>query len=437
MRRIGMAVLVCWLVGQLLSSIPPAAATPANPCPDQIEKVGGGWTKIKVPEFAQLVPSGLLGRTDSVTSYTVDPIDPKTMFVSNLTSVLATHDGGCTWEKAFSLHDLPPTGPTVPCDAGDAYFAVHFLGVPVCGSIYSVTVGPTSETHERVYVQVEVHQSTLVPTPREKFAHTTWVFASDDGGRTFSLRSDATTTGGVESTWGLGELVIAPSDADTIYAGRGDVTKDDVFVSHDAGAAWSKLQTPTPALNGHSPRSLAVDPVDPKHLWDIFTTVGSAQQPVVNVYRSSDAGASWDQVEVPMDTRVGRGPSDIAVTRTKKGLFRVAVLGLAGEGAFGKVLVSDDLGASWKELPTFPDFAYGDALVFGRSADELFAVGAHAVARYNLRRSMATFLKRGTWTGDPTNDRQRFAHYVPGHGLSLVMSYTNNTDHVAIFRYGR
>ena len=63
----------------------------------------GDWIGAKAPHFVERAGGG----GQDVTTYNVDPLTPKRMFVTNGTSIEKSLDGGCTWSEVFSLPETP------------------------------------------------------------------------------------------------------------------------------------------------------------------------------------------------------------------------------------------------------------------------------------------------------------------------------------------
>ncbi len=222
--------------------------------------------------------------TGSIGAIAVAPSDPDVIYVGSGAGIirpdLSTGDGvyrssdaGRTWEH---------------------------LGLRESQMIARIAVDPTNA--DRLFVAVLGHPY----GPNEERG----IFRSTDGGRTFQkvLYEDAYTSGN--------EVVIDPRDPRVVYAALwrqqegyreslafGGVGGG-IFKSTDGGDHWTRLSAGLPAV---IEANLAVAPSDPSLL---YATIAGAPAPssavragattgVVGLYRSTDAGAHWEAVDVP------------------------------------------------------------------------------------------------------------------------------------------
>jgi photosystem II stability/assembly factor-like uncharacterized protein len=146
-----------------------------------------------------------------------------------------------------------------------------------------------------------------------------------DGGHTWT-----TLTPG----FAINELVVAPSDARTLYAGQGEGCASgapgDLRESTDGGLTW------TPRTAG--PAGIDINPTDPTHLLGIRCD---------GVYRSTDSGATWTKLPgtgvTNFDGRyLARGVSDRTV---------IYAAYLSEGGSLSLQRTTDD-GRTWQTFPT-------------------------------------------------------------------------------------
>ncbi len=157
------------------------------------------------------------------------------------------------------------------------------------------------------------------------------LYASPDGGASWSLRGSPAITPGFEA---LHLLVTA--DGQTLFAVGGG---DGLMRSQDGGASWLPLSQGLPLERPGQARvlSLAIDPQDESILYaGTGGFVGQGQ----GVYKSLDGGESWSPANQGMldyrITALAVSPSDSQVI-------------LAG-GDSGNLFKSSDAGASWVDL---------------------------------------------------------------------------------------
>jgi hypothetical protein len=212
--------------------------------------VGENWTTYDVPDF----PSG-----GEITDYAVDPIQPATIYATNGTDVSRTTDAGCTWKPSYSV-----TGKT-PLDHGYRGDAAHIL---------TITVPRSTAAHQRVYLTIE--EDTGVATRPH-------VVRSDQKGAPDSwVTSDA----GLPPTGRPETLLVSPSNPQIAYLGIdvGGGSLDLLFASTDGGATWTLRSDLTKAAPNRGIEGLEIDPLVPERLW-AFGPGG--------LMRSEDGGASF------------------------------------------------------------------------------------------------------------------------------------------------
>ena len=83
-------------VGSAADGLPPCSR------PGGFTRVGD-WVAAKAPKFVER----LGGAGQELSTYAVDPLDPRRVFVTNGTSVMKSLDGGCTWTEIFALPETP------------------------------------------------------------------------------------------------------------------------------------------------------------------------------------------------------------------------------------------------------------------------------------------------------------------------------------------
>ncbi|MDO8478475.1 MAG: hypothetical protein Q7W02_20220 [Candidatus Rokubacteria bacterium] len=109
------------------------------------------------------------------------------------------------------------------------------------------------------------------------------VMMSADDGESWTR---ASVRQGMHSDCIVRALLPDPRRLDVVYAG----TDMGLYESDDGGAHWRLLDTP---MKGSMVWSMAIDPVDPNVM---FVGTGTPSKP--GIYRSTDAGKSWEQLAV-------------------------------------------------------------------------------------------------------------------------------------------
>jgi photosystem II stability/assembly factor-like uncharacterized protein len=120
--------------------------------------------------------------------------------------------------------------------------------------------------------------------------------------------------------------------------------------SIDAGATFVNFTTGLPA--GRSARAVVFDPINPDHVLAVLdaarqTEVAAGDPFPAAMYRSVDGGATWSQVHAP---HVGPG-----VAGAEGGSLSFGVGNRVYAASQGRVLRSEDRGATWAQIGTASD----------------------------------------------------------------------------------
>src|SRR2546429_7871495 len=133
------------------------------------------------------------------------------------------------------------------------------------------------------------------------------VWKTDDFGGTWTPIFDDQPTGSV------GCIAVAPSDPNIIYVGSGEGLQrpdlsvgDGIYKSTDAGKTWTHLGL----REGQQIPALAIDPHDPNRIFAAVLGHPYGANPERGIFRSSDGGASWQQVLYKDENT---GASDVAI----------------------------------------------------------------------------------------------------------------------------
>jgi photosystem II stability/assembly factor-like uncharacterized protein len=179
------------------------------------------------------------------------------------------------------------------------------------------------------------------------------VWKSTDAGRTWQPIFDD------QPTQSIGAIAVAPSDPKLIYVGSGEglhrpdlSVGNGIYRSHDGGRTWTHL-----GLTGAQQiAELAVDPRDPMRLFAAVMGHPYGPSPERGIYRSSDGGASWQQVlykdEDTSGSAVAIDPQHPDVVYA--GLWRTRLGPWEDRNEFqgtgGGLYKSSDGGNTWKQL---------------------------------------------------------------------------------------
>jgi photosystem II stability/assembly factor-like uncharacterized protein len=245
---------------------------------------GAGWHLLDTPMNGSMV-----------WSMAIDPVDSNVMFVGTGTpsqpGIFRSADGGKTWDRLpveIAL-DCPNVG--IPRPTG-------------------ISVDPTD--HRHVWVGLEVDG----------------VRHSRDGGETW------TKVNGQIPNQDVHNVLVVAGPPKAVFT----VVNDDVWRSTDDGETWHAARA-REVFPWHYPRGIAVKPNDPR---TVFVTLGDSTPGRIGaVMRSTDAGATWQSLGLPV--------------QPNSAMWTVSIPASAPDTVFaasryGYVYRSDDGGDSWRKL---------------------------------------------------------------------------------------
>ncbi|MFZ5979690.1 MAG: hypothetical protein ACOYVF_03580, partial [Candidatus Zixiibacteriota bacterium] len=147
----------------------------------------------------------------------------------------------------------------------------------------------------------------------------------------------------------MGAIAIDPSDPLTLYAGTGEVNPagdtyegDGIYKSTDGGATWNNVGLPQSYRIGR----IIVDPLFPETVYvAVLGSRWSGTNPYRGVYRSQDGGANWEQILYVADNV---GCVDLAL-QPDSGVL-LAAMWERWEGTGSAIWRSDDRGDTWSNI---------------------------------------------------------------------------------------
>lgn len=207
----------------------------------------GLWVTYDVPDF----PAG-----GPITSFAIDAYHPDKMFATDGKVLLRTTDGGCSWKNVFTV-----TGKT-PVDYG-------FRGD--AATIQSIDVPRSPAAADKVLLLVREDTGGAV-RPH--------VVISGDSGDSWAAGAGFLPTGAPEV------LVMSPMNPVVGYLGvdLGGGTLDFIYATADGGATWTLRNDLTKTEPNRGIEGFEIDPLVPTDLW--------AYGPG-GLLRSTDGGASF------------------------------------------------------------------------------------------------------------------------------------------------
>lgn len=185
----------------------------------------------------------------------------------------------------------------------------------------------------------------------------------------------------------IADLAVDPTDPDTWYAA---VASGGVWKTTNAGVAWTPLFDDQ---GSYSIGTVSLDPNDPLTVW-VGTGENNSQRSVGygdGVYRSTDGGASWENVGLKESEHVAKIVVD---PRNSKVVYVAAQGPLWRSGGDRGLYKSTDGGESWQRvLHISDDTGVTDLLMDPRNPDILYA------AAYQRRRHVWTLINGGPESG--------------------------------------
>ena len=211
----------------------------------------GNWNTILAPTF-KVGPQTL-------TAYEVDPSNPSRIMVTNGDAVMRTTDGACTWKQVFAL----PAQPSADSQATAATSEIRSIDI-------------AEGFRERVLLMIE-EQAGQGSRPH--------VVLTNDYGETWTSGDVGLPPSGVPE-----ELEIPPTAPQTVFlaidVGGGSI--DLMFASTDGGQTWTLRSNPAALTPSMGVVGFEVDPVVATSLWAYGTN---------GMYHSEDGGASFAVVD--------------------------------------------------------------------------------------------------------------------------------------------
>jgi photosystem II stability/assembly factor-like uncharacterized protein len=205
------------------------------------------------------------------------------------------------------------------------------------------------------------------------------VFKSTDGGNTWTAISDDL------PVLTIGAIAVDPHHPNVVYAGTGEANAQSfswfgmgMYKSTDHGATWSYIGLEETRYIAR----VVVDPLNGDRIWVAGTGSLFGTNPERGIYRSLNAGSSWDLVLSVSDSTAG---TDVAIDPTRPDTVFAAMWerrrGLTyrrSSGVTSGIYRSYDGGDTWVELtsglPSGPDVGRIGLSVCASSPDVIYAI---------------------------------------------------------------
>jgi photosystem II stability/assembly factor-like uncharacterized protein len=261
------------------------------------------------------------------------------------------------------------------------------------------------------------------------------IWKTDDAGRTWIPIFDA------QPTQSIGAIAIAPSDPNIIYAGSGEGLRrpdlsvgDGIYRSADAGRTWTHLGL----RDGQQIPALAIDPRDPNRVFAAVLGHPYGPNPERGIYRTLDAGKSWQQV---LFKDADTGGSAVAIDPSRPEVVYAALWqDRVGpwedknrfQGTGGGLFKSTDGGTTWRKLTRgLPEnTAQVNMTISATHPNTLYAiVGTNEPGEYSSAAGLGVFRSDDTgesWTRITSDPRP--ALRIGGGDLPIIRADPSNPD---------
>jgi len=290
---------------------------------------GGSWYGMRYPPPGQIVWGGEWG------GVVVDPSDSKHLLVSEET-LWESFDGGSSWEvrqsPSYALGAaivFAPSDPkTVYTGRADAICLLNTEAPCLLGNgVYVSHDGGTTWdfANDSNIADLALIDLAVDPTDAQRvyIATERGLFMTTDGGNSWRLLA------GLTNETRVGAIAIHPQNSENLLAG---VEGQGLFASADGGENWQMVAA---GLQPNmSIRDIQPDPTNPRivYLSDLMS----------GVYRSTDGGLTWIQINNGLTTRSTTGlaiSSDgqhVYVATSGEGVFRLDLTGQPPQPAPGE-----------------------------------------------------------------------------------------------------
>jgi photosystem II stability/assembly factor-like uncharacterized protein len=280
---------------------------------------GGGMGVQDALEWTNIGPDNIGGR---IFALVLNPLNPATMYVGAADGgIWKSYDEGLTWR---SISDDLPTqsmGSIVinPLDTnviyagtGDASFGSRsFDGGGVFRStnggetwteIGAGTLPPYSRASDMAINPSDPSILYLAIPDGARDVAEQGIWRSKDAGDTWELVLDGRMT----------DIVINPVNPDILYTvsskifGGGTASRYGVFKTTDGGDTWDRLDIGVPDEEiGRT--GIGICATQPDVVYLGVSHVTDTRTPLLGVFKTTDAGASWNQLQVPFDYMISQG----------------------------------------------------------------------------------------------------------------------------------
>ncbi len=215
------------------------------------------------------------------------------------------------------------------------------------GSVGAIAVSTSNPNI--IYVGMGEH------TLRGNLSHGDGVYKSADGGKTWTHL-------GLSDTYHIGQVIIDPTNPDIVYVAAlghafGPNEERGIFRTQDGGKNWQKVLYKNPNVGAID---LTIDPAHPQTLYAStfefrrFPWGVRSAGPGAGIYKTTDGGTTWTDItrNTGLPTGTNRGRIGLALSPAKPD--RVWAI-IEAENEQTGVYRTDDAGATWQVVSQFAD----------------------------------------------------------------------------------
>ncbi len=229
---------------------------------------------------------------------------------------------------------------------------------------------------------------------------------------------------GIRDSLNIPSILVDPKDANTVYvAAVGDITPGDnrgIFKTTDGGKSWHKIYFKD---DRHSPTELSFDPNDSHTIYAVIRKLPTPPDPKApdqkppdeldtTIIKSTDAGATWSPAGDAGLPPLHRGRIGIAVA---PGLSGKRVFALMHQGLFR----SDDAGSTWQPITQDPrvigDEYFGRVFSDPKNPDVVYVM---QTSTYRSSDGGRTFT---AWKGSPSGEDDHVLWIAPEDTSRIIM----------------
>jgi photosystem II stability/assembly factor-like uncharacterized protein len=254
------------------------ASNPKNPSAILIGTAGGGiWRTWDAGMHWHSISDEL--PTQAMGALAINPVDTSIVYAG-------------TGEASYAQRTFDGGGMYKSSDGGSSWFEIGMSTLPPFSRASDLVVNPVNPDILFAAIPDGVRDPSLIGIYRSKDAGENWELVL---------------------TGRMSDVVLNPLNPDIVYTasskvfGSGTADRYGMFKTTDGGDNWFPLDIGVPdSLMGRT--SIGICDAQPDVLYiGVSNITGDDRTPLLGVYKTTDAGANWNKLEVPFDYMVSQG----------------------------------------------------------------------------------------------------------------------------------